>query len=65
MSSNLPKIKIPKRGHYYVIFHKNQQVVAQFVSQACWNLTFRIVDDSYINSVDGEFVCGRYSIIFV
>ena len=63
--SYLPKIKIPKSGHYYVIYHKNQQVVAQFVSQACCNLTFRIVDNSFINSVDGEFVCGNYTIKFI
>ncbi len=65
MSYYLPKIKIPKSGHYYVLYCNNQQVVAQFVSQSCWNLTFRIVDDSYIDSVDGEFVRGNYSIKFI
>lgn len=63
--SYLPRIKTPKSGHYYVLYYNNQQIVAQFVSQACWNLTFRIVDNSYIDSVDGEFVCGHYSIKFI
>lgn len=63
--NNLPKISSPKSGHYYVLIYKNNQYIAQFVSQACFNLTFRIVDNSYINNVDGEFHAGKYSIRFV
>ncbi len=62
---NLPRISSPKSGHYYVLYYKNNRYIAQFVSQACFNLSFRIVDESYIDYVDGEFVSGKYSIRFV
>lgn len=60
----LAKIKVPKLRHYYVTYYNSEKVIVQFVSQACWNLTLRIVDDSYIEQVDGELVKGKYSFIF-
>lgn len=64
-NGELPKIKAPKLGHYYVTYHNADKVVVQFVNQACWNLTLRIVDDSYIEQADGELISGKYSFIFV
>lgn len=45
--------------------HNSDKVVVQLANQACWNLTLRIVEDSYIEQADGELISGKYSFIFV
>ena len=64
MFNNTVKIKTPKQGHYYVMCYRGKYIVVKFISQACWNLTFQRVDDSYLDKIDGEFVNKHYSIIF-
>lgn len=60
------KITTPVINRYYLLYYKSERKIVQFLNKACWTYSFRIVDESFIDRIDGELILPNgSSVVFV